>query len=289
MAGMLMNKVAVITGAASGIGLATAERFVSEGARVVLADVQEDAGRAASERLGNATRFVLTDVTDEAAIEAVVAAAVEHFGQLDIMVNNAAAQVNVLPIMEMGAEDFDAVLRLVTRSVVLGHKYAARQFQLQGGGGTIITTASSASLESGWGAAGYTIGKHAVLGIIRQAVAELGHLGIRSNAVAPGIVITPSISTAYGVPPEERDGFLEFMTGRLGDFNPSGKVAQPDDIAKVMLFLASDLASHVNGAIVTVDGGATVMARGDASADGVTTAFNEYQRQAPTSGAGGRS
>ncbi|MGX7733069.1 SDR family NAD(P)-dependent oxidoreductase [Rhodococcus sp. 2H158] len=276
MTHMLEGKVAVVTGGASGIGLATAERFVSEGAKVVLGDVQEERGREAAARLGDAALYVGTDVTEESSIEALVAAAVEHFGRLDIMHNNAAAQGDVAAIVDLDGESFESVLRLVTRSVLLGHKYAARQFLRQGGGGSIITTASSASLEAGWGAAGYTIGKHAVLGIVHQAVAEFAGLGIRSNAIAPGIVITPIMASSFGVPPEKTVDFSEFLSSRLGLHNPSGRVAQPDDVAKVALFLASDLASHVNGATINVDGGATVVALGDASAAGVTKAAMEY-------------
>ncbi|MGA9523018.1 MAG: SDR family oxidoreductase [Myxococcaceae bacterium] len=276
MAGMLDGKVAVVTGGASGIGLATIERFVAEGAKVVIGDIQDEAGRNAAARLGAAARYMRTDVTDESSIEAVVAAAVEHFGRLDVIHNNAAAQVDVSPIVDLSGDAFERVLRLVTRSVLLGHKYAARQFQRQGGGGSIITTASSASLEAGWGAAGYTIGKHALLGIVHQAVAELSRFGIRSNAIAPGIVITPIMAAAFGVPPEKAADFSEFLLARLGPLNPSGRVAKPDDVAKVALFLASDLASHVNGATITVDGGATVVALGDASAEGVMKAAQEY-------------
>src|SRR5690606_36083312 len=154
MAQLLADKVAVVTGGTSGIGLATVERFVSEGGKVVIADIQDELGASIADRLGEDVAYLRTDVTDEAAIEAVVAHAVERFGRLDVMFNNAGAQGDPAPMVELGSEGFDATLALLTRSVALGHKYAARQFQKQGDGGSIISTASAAGLQGGWSAAG---------------------------------------------------------------------------------------------------------------------------------------
>lgn len=275
MTGLLDGKVAIVTGGTSGIGLASVERFAAEGAQVVIADIQDELGASIVDRLGDAVMYVHTDVTDESAIESVVAKAVERFGKLDVMYNNAGAGGDPAPITELGSEGFDRTIALLARSVVLGHKYAARQFQAQGTGGAIVSTASAAGLQGGWSAAGYTIAKHAVVGVVRQAVAELAPLGIRSNAIAPGIIMTPIMARTFGVPMEEANSFADFLAEKLGPTQPIGRVGQADDIAKVATFLASDLASFVTGVTIPVDGGATAVTQGSFATD-VVAAAQEY-------------
>lgn len=275
MAGLLTDKVAIVTGGTSGIGLATVERFVAEGAKVAIADIQDEQGAAIAQRLGDGSVYVHTDVTDEAAIEALVAATVDRFGKLDVIHNNAGAQGDPSPITEIGSEGFDRTIALLARSVVLGHKYAARQFQAQGTGGSIISTASAAGLQGGWSAAGYTIAKHAIIGIVRQAVAELAPMGIRSNAIAPGIIMTPIMARSFGVPLEHAEDFAGFLADRLGSTQPIGRTGTADDIAKVAVFLASDLSGYVTGATIPVDGGATAVTQGTFGTD-VVTAAQEY-------------
>lgn len=278
MTGLLEGKVAIVTGGTSGIGLATVERFVAEGAKVAIADIQDDLGASIVDRFGESATYFRTDVTDEAAIEALVAATVERFGKLDVMYNNAGAQGDSSPILELGAAGFDKTVALVARSVLLGHKYAARQFQAQGTGGSIISTASAAGMQGGWAAAGYTISKHAVIGIVRQAVAELAPLGIRSNAIAPGIIMTPIMARSFGVPLEEAVPFAGFLADRLGATQPIGRVGTADDIAKVATFLASDLAGYVTGVTIPVDGGATAITQGTFATE-VVLAANEYNQR----------
>jgi NAD(P)-dependent dehydrogenase (short-subunit alcohol dehydrogenase family) len=255
MTGLLEGKVAIVTGGTSGIGLATAERFIAEGAKVAIADIQDDLGASITDRLGAGAMYVHTDVTDEAAIEALVATTVDRFGKLDVIHNNAGAQGDPSPILEIGSVGFDKTIALLTRSVLLGHKYAARQFQAQGTGGSIISTASAAGLQGGWSAAGYTIAKHAIVGIVRQAVAELAPLGIRSNAIAPGIIMTPIMARTFGVPAAEAVPFADFLADRLGSTQPLQRTGTADDIAKVATFLASDLSDYVTGVVIPVDGG----------------------------------
>lgn len=278
MAGLLEGKVAVVTGGTSGIGLATVERFVAAGAKVVIGDIQDDLGASIADRLGENVVYVHTDVTDEAAIEALVTAAVDRFGALDIMYNNAGAQGDPSTILDVESEGFDKTIALLTRSVLLGHKYAARQFQAQGTGGSIISTASAAGLQGGWSAAGYTIAKHAIVGVVRQAVAELAPLGIRSNAIAPGIIMTPIMARTFGVPVEEAEPFADFLADRLGSTQPLGRTGTADDIAKVATFLASDLAGYVTGVTIPVDGGATAVTQGTFATD-VVAAADEYNKR----------
>lgn len=262
MAGLLDGKVAIVTGGTSGIGLATVQRYVAEGAKVVVADIQDQLGTELETAHAGDVAYLHTDVTDEAAIEALVAGTVDRFGRLDVIFNNAGAGGDPAGIVDLTAEGFDKTLALLARSVMLGHKYAARQFQAQGTGGSIISTASAAGLQGGWSAAGYTTAKHAVVGIVRQAAAELGPLGIRSNAIAPGIIMTPIMARAFGVPLEQAAEFEEFLAGRLASEQPIGRVGRPDDIAKVATFLASDLSDFMTGVTVPVDGGATSVTQG---------------------------
>lgn len=278
MAGLLEGKVTIVTGGTSGIGRATVERYVAEGAKVAIADIQDAAGAQLADELGDAAIYVHTDVTDEADIEALVAKTVDAFGTLDVIYNNAGAQGDPSPILEIGSDGFDKTLALLTRSVVLGHKYAARQFQAQGTGGSIISTASAAALQGGWSAAGYTIAKHAVVGVVRQSVAELAPLGIRSNAIAPGIIMTPIMARSFGVPMDEAEQFADFLAERLAGSQPIGRTGTPDDIAKVATFLASDLSEFVVGAVLPVDGGATAVTQGSFAADAAAAA-QAYQNR----------
>lgn len=272
MSGLLQDKVAVITGAASGIGLATAQRYVAEGAAVVIGDIQDDQGREAAAALGEHAVYQRADVTDEAAIDGLARVAVQRFGRLDVFVNNAGAQGDPAPITELSAGGFDRTFQLLTRSAVLGHKVAARVFREQGGPGAIVTTASLAALEGGWSTAGYTIAKHAVVGLVRQAAAELGPLGIRSNAVAPGIIMTPLMAKTFGVPAERSDAFIAHLEQRLGSSQPLRRLGTAEDIADVATFLASDMARYITGTVIPVDGGASAVTLGTFATDVVTAA-----------------
>lgn len=259
MTGQLQNKVAVITGAASGIGLAAVARFIEEGARVVIADVQDELGEQAAQRFGDQAVFHHTDVSVEADVEGAVAKAVDAFGRLDVMYNNAGTGGAGDQLAELEADDFDRTLAINVRGVFLGHRYAVRQFRAQGGGGAIVTTASAASLEAGWGPSGYVVSKHAVLGIVRQAVADFAGEGIRSNAVAPGIIMTPLFARTFGVAVEHAEEFISHLTDALAHTQPIGRVGLPVDIANAAVFLASDAASFITGACLSVDGGATAL------------------------------
>ncbi|WLP92331.1 glucose 1-dehydrogenase [Gordonia sp. NB41Y] len=279
MSSLLNGKVAVVTGAASGIGQGVARRFIAEGGQVILCDIADDAGTALSDELGAAARYVHTDVTSEDDIAAAVDLAVSTFGRLDVMVNNAGAQGDPSPILETDAAGFDRTIALLTRSVLLGHSHAARQFVKQESGGSIISTCSAAALQGGWSTTGYTIAKHAVVGLIRQAAAELGPLGIRSNGIAPGIIMTPIMSRTFGVEDARSGEFLQFLADRLGPTQPSRRVGYPEDIASVATFLASDMSDYVNGVVIPVDGGATSVTLGTFATD-VVTAAEEFTAQA---------
>jgi NAD(P)-dependent dehydrogenase (short-subunit alcohol dehydrogenase family) len=275
MTGRLAGKVAIVTGAASGIGKATAELFVAEGAKVVAADISDEQGAALQQAHEGNLLYVHTDVTNEADIEAVVARAVSQFGKLDIMFNNAGAQGDPSPILELSSEGFDKTLALLLRSVVLGTKYAGRQFIAQGTPGSIVNTASAAGLQGNWSAPSYTIAKHAIVGVVRQAASELGAHGIRSNAIAPGVIRTPIMARSFGVPMEESDKFSAFLEEKLGSTQPIGRLGLPEDIAEAALWLGSDASSFVTGIVLPVDGGSTSVYAGSFATD-VVAAAGEY-------------
>ena len=272
MSGRLDGKVVIITGGVSGIGLASVERAIAEGARVVIGDIQDDAGHALEERFKGAAHYQRTNVLEEAAIAAMVDAAVSKFGRLDAIFNNAGALGSPASMLDITAQDLDKTLALLTTSVALGHKYAARQFIQQGGGGAIVSTSSAAGLEGGWSAAGYTIAKHAVIGVVHQAVVELGRHGIRSNAICPGVIMTPIMAATFGVPLADTAAFVAFLHKQLGPTQPSGRLGLPQDIAELFCFLASDAASYISGAAIPIDGGCTAVTMGSFAADVVAAA-----------------
>jgi NAD(P)-dependent dehydrogenase (short-subunit alcohol dehydrogenase family) len=263
----LAGKVAVITGGTSGIGLGAVELFVAEGARVVVGDIQDDLGAALQSRYPKDVVYVHSDVTEDAAVKSLVRTAVDRFGKLDVIFNNAGTGGDFAPMIELSAAGFDKTLALLTRSVLSGHQHAARQFRKQGTGGSIITTASAAAIQGGWSGAAYTIAKHAVLGIVRQATAELGPLGIRSNAICPGVIMTPIMASALGVPKARSDEFLKFLAKRFARVHPIGRVGFPRDIAEAAVFFASDSSSFITGVALPVDGGATAVSLGSFGAD----------------------
>jgi NAD(P)-dependent dehydrogenase (short-subunit alcohol dehydrogenase family) len=267
MSGRLDGKVAVITGGTSGIGLGAVELFVAEGARVVVGDIQDELGTTLQSRYPKEVIYVHSDVTEDAAVKSLVQAAIDHFGKLDVMFNNAGTGGDFAPMIELTAAGFDKTLALLTRSVLSGHQHAARQFQKQGTGGSIITTASAAAVQGGWSGAAYTIAKHAVLGIVRQATAELGPLRIRSNAICPGVIMTPIMASALGVPKARSDEFLGFLAKRFATVHPIGRVGYPRDIAEAAVYLASDASSFITGVALPVDGGATAVSMGSFGAD----------------------
>jgi NAD(P)-dependent dehydrogenase (short-subunit alcohol dehydrogenase family) len=252
MTGRLEGKVAVITGAASGIGAGTVRMFVDHGAKVIVADLQEAAGRALVAELGDSTRFSLCDVTRERDVAAAVDMAVAEFGRLDIMFNNAGIIGAVGRISEMPVEAWDNTINIVLRGVFLGVKHAAR-VMMQQGSGVIINTSSTAGIVGGLGPHAYTAAKHGVIGLTKSAANELAPFAIRVNAISPGNTVTAMTASIRGGSPDD----LEATNERIAAMSPLGYAGLPEDIAAAALYLASDDARCVTGHTLVVDCGQT--------------------------------
>lgn len=259
----LTGKVAIITGGTSGIGLATVELFITEGAKVIIADIDKESGKSIEERFGEVVKFVYTDVTSEKDIENVVNEAIKQYGHMDIMVNNAGAGGDPSNITNLTEEGFSKSLKLLLDSVLWGHKYAIRSFRSQGVKGTVVTTSSAAGIQPGWGGASYTIAKHGVVGIVSQTAFEVAKEGIRCNGVAPGITLTPIMTRTFNVPLEKGEEFLKFLNEEVGSSQPLGRMAESKEVAEAILWLASPRSSYVTGHILPVTGGSTVFYDGN--------------------------
>ncbi len=255
MTGRLEGKVAVITGGASGIGEGTARKFVSEGARCVIADLQLAQAEAIAAELGDACVAIAADVAREEDVAAAVDLAVQTFGKLDIMFNNAGILGSVGPIADISADGWHRTMDVLLTSVFFGIKQATRAMQASGGG-VIINTASTAGVRPGLGPHVYTAAKHGVIGLSQSVAPELGPKGIRCNVVCPGGTVTGL--TARLAVGDHRN--LDEATKVIGSNNPMGRGGRVEDIANAVAFLSSDEASFVNGAVIVVDGGGEVIA-----------------------------
>ncbi len=255
--GRLDGKVAVITGAASGIGRGTVDLFVKEGAKVIAADIQDDKGARLEEQHGKALRYIRCDVTQEADIEAAAKLAVSAFGRLDCFYSNAGTATMGETALGMTAEAFDAVMHLHLRAAMFSVKHAAPIMQRQGGG-SIISTASIAGLQNGYGPYLYSVAKAAIIHMTKLAAAELGPLNIRVNCICPGFIATPIFARAVGMATQVADQTVEGIAAVAKMAQPIPKAGTPEDIAEAALFLASDGSKFVNGIALTVDGGITV-------------------------------
>ena len=244
----LDGKVALVTGAASGIGLATAQLFASEGAQVAMFDRNADLVNETAREIGNAALAISGDVSDERDVEAMVASCVDRFGRLDIGFNNAGI-ARTAPIQDHALEHFQQVIDVCLTGVFLCLKHQSKQLIAQGEGGSLINTASINATQATKGLSAYCSAKAGVAMLTKVSALELGEHGIRVNAIGPGHTKTPLTARARDV-----DGFDEAMIGAT----PLGRLGLPNDIAQMALFLASDASPWVSGQLMYVDGGITV-------------------------------
>jgi len=273
----LEGKIAAITGAASGFGAAAARRFVAEGAKVVLGDIQRDAGNAVAAELGDAAVYVDCDVTNEDHIANMVDTAVSKWGRLDIMYNNAGIVGAVGPIATTPAEEWKFTVDVLLNGVFYGCKHAARVMTPKGSG-SIVSMASTAGILGGLGPHCYTACKHAVVGLTKGVAAELCHHNIRANCIAPAGMATAMVANVSTGDPNAIEKTKEILAGN----SPlKGRPGLAEDVVNAALWLASDESGYTTGHCLTTDAGITV---------GATTnpiAFDEYQplfREAGKSG-----
>jgi len=253
----LQGKVAVITGAASGIGLATLELFVEEGAKVLAADRQVEAGQALARRFPGAVHFQACDVTEPAQIRQAIDTAADHFGGLDILFSNAGAVGSLAGVETFDEAEWDTTHALLLRSVAAGAAYAVPHMKRRGGG-SIINTSSISALQAGYAPLAYSVAKAGVLHYTRVAAAELSAHRIRINAIVPGFIATHIFGAMMNLGPEQAAQLLQQVADKSGTANPIGRSGRPRDIAEAVVFLASDAATFITGTHLTVDGGITL-------------------------------
>ncbi|XP_040382222.1 sex determination protein tasselseed-2-like [Oryza brachyantha] len=256
----LAGKVAVITGAASGIGKASATEFINNGAKVILADVQDDLGHAVAAELGPDATYTRCDVKDEAQVAAAVDLAVARHGRLDVFYSNAGVLGSVAPtpLASLDLGEFDRVMAVNARAAVAVAKHAARAM-VPRGSGSVLFTASMSAVMGGTGPTSYSVSKAAVLGVVRAVAGELARHGVRVNAISPCGVATPMATrlaeeASPGVSLEE---LKRAMAASMEQVD-AGPLIDPEDVARAAVFLASDEARYVNGHNLVVDCGFTV-------------------------------
>ncbi|KAJ6798697.1 putative short-chain dehydrogenase reductase 5 [Iris pallida] len=251
----LEGKVAIVTGAASGIGEAAARLFAANGATVVVADIQDRLGHEVVASIGpDKSIYVHCDVTDEEQVKAAVDHAVSAYGRLDIMYSNAGVLGSPFAgILDLDKQEMDRVMAVNVTGTAVAIKHAARAMVARGVRGSIVCTASVAAHQGGHGPAAYVASKHAVLGLVRAAAGELGQHGIRVNCVSPYGVATPMSSAASGLASEAVEGMFCAVA------NLKGVALRAGHVAEAALFLASEEAAYVSGHDLVVDGGNTAV------------------------------
>jgi NAD(P)-dependent dehydrogenase (short-subunit alcohol dehydrogenase family) len=259
------GKVVLITGGAGAIGSASARRFAAEGAKLVIVDRNRDRAEMLVEALGDAGTAALAveaDVGEKAAVDSAVEAALQMFGRIDVLFNNAGISGKIAPVYDLEPADWDEIIRVNLRGIFLVQRASLRAMIQTKVRGSVVNMASS---MAGWdvlaGGAGYAASKHGVVGLTRIAALDAARFGIRVNAICPGV-----IETSLGVPSTD-DAAYHTSVRRFADRIPLRRIGEPDDVAATVAFLASDDARHVTGASWLIDGGQTLQSWANAPED----------------------
>lgn len=255
MADQLKGKVGVVTGAGSGIGRATALAYAAEGARVVVSDLNEESANETRDlivKAGGEAVSLRVDVAQEDENEALVRKAVDSFGRLDIAFNNAGIEGIISATADYPRDEWDKIIAINLSSVYFGMKYQIAQMREQGGGGSIVNTASILGLVGFDQTPGYTAAKHGVVGLTKVAALENAPLGIRVNAVNPGFIETPLVMERGVKAGESREAYDQLVA-----LHPIGRLGRSEEVAAAVVWLSSDAASFVTGISLPVDGGYT--------------------------------
>ncbi|MBH0781093.1 SDR family NAD(P)-dependent oxidoreductase [Nocardia bovistercoris] len=252
----LAGLVAVVTGGASGIGGAIVERFAAEGAKVVIADLDKERGTELAARLGSSALFEEVDVSDPDRIERLVARAVEAFGGLHVMCNNAGISGSMhKDFLHDDLADFHRVLGVNLLGTMAGTRHAARHMS-EHGGGSIINLSSVGGIQAGGGVQSYRASKAAVIHFTKSAAIELAQFGIRVNCIAPGNIPTPLLSSAAAtMSPELAERFTRTMRESMEADRPLRVEGKPEDVAEAAVYLACERARYVTGTVLAIDGG----------------------------------
>lgn len=252
--GRLTGKAVVVTGGARGLGEGMVRRFVAEGARCVIADIDVEAGERLAAELAGQAVFLRTDVTSEDDVVSAIGTCIEQFGSLDVMVNNAGVVGVTGSIVGTDRADWDRTIAILQTSVFLGTKHAFAHMR-EKRSGSIINTSSTAGVQGGLGAHAYTTAKHGVIGLTKSVAVEAAPYRVRVNALCPGASLS---SLTAGVVTGDPDN-LEAAYERLSSKYAGGRAPRPEDIANAALFLASDESEFMNGAVMIVDTGKEVL------------------------------
>lgn len=254
--GKLDGKTALITGAASGIGAATSRLFVEEGAKVLLTDIMDELGAALADELGSNARYMHVDVSIESQVEKAVKYCVNEWGKLDVVFNNAGIGGVLGSITDITEQGIDKTIDVLFKGVFYGVKHATIAMKKQGHG-SIINNASTAGIRTGNGPHIYSACKAAVIQLTRTVASEIGKDGIRVNCVCPGGIVTPIFLRGLGYSQEVAEANLDVLERMLGRSSHLGRCGTPMDVAKAVLWLASDDSAYVTGQPIVVSGGST--------------------------------
>lgn len=256
--GRLDHKVALITGAAGGLGRQTAIRMAEEGAKIALVDLNVEGGEETKklvEEIGSKSIFIQADVSKSSDVQNYVKKTIEEFGKIDIFFNNAGIEGMVAPVEDYDEDEFDKVIAINVKGVFLGLKYVLKEMKKQGSG-SVINTSSIGGLVGHENFIGYVASKHAVSGMTKDAAIEYGKHGIRVNAIAPGPINTDMVkNAAHKHNPDNPQEYYDLVTSLV----PSRMIGEPEHVANLVTFLGSDESPYINGAIIAIDGAMTAI------------------------------